>query len=193
MRPLELEYKYNAQKIELKDFTELMTVLQYDRRIDVSSWDAFFTNHEKETKFLRYRMSENNPQLTVKVKVDDSNNWKRVEVNIPLDPNTKPSLLEFTVEHFVQELGFTKNFKIYKSCFIFWFDNYNYVYYTVYDENMKELGRFIEVEFDEEKVHVEFTESEAFDILKEAEQKLSKLGITSKNRLKKSLYEMFRK
>jgi adenylate cyclase class IV len=56
---------------------------------------------------------------------------------------------------------------------------------------MNEKGRFVEVEINKNKV----TElgDKVMEVLKEHEQHLSALNITPQNRLKKSLFEMFKK
>jgi adenylate cyclase class IV len=63
------------------------------------------------------------------------------------------------------------------------------VFYTVKDENNK-LAHFVEIELDEESIH-KLTLSEAMDKIRKYEKVLEPLGITHKNRLKKSLYEMY--
>jgi adenylate cyclase class IV len=63
------------------------------------------------------------------------------------------------------------------------------VWYAVYDENMKEKGRFIEIEINKDKVSE--LGDRSIEVLKEFEDRLGKLGITHKNRLKKSLFEMY--
>ena len=65
------------------------------------------------------------------------------------------------------------------------------VYYVVYDKEMKELRRFIEIEADEEQTWD--SEQQAWDEIARYEKLLESLGITSRNRLKKSLYEIFKK
>src|SRR5690606_17444312 len=106
---------------------------------------------------------------------------------LPLDPKR---ITEDKVTFHVGLDGYVKNFKIYKTCFIYWFDNTNAVYYIVYDEEMKERGRFIEVEINKDKVP-ELGIDQSFEELKQKEQVLLKLGVSTKNRLKKSLFELF--
>ncbi len=60
---------------------------------------------------------------------------------------------------------------------------------------MKETGRFIEVEVNKDRV--KFLNGKdpegAMDALRKGEQTLAVLGITAQNRLKKSLFELFRR
>ena len=62
------------------------------------------------------------------------------------------------------------------------------VYYIVYDENMKEKGRFIEIEVNKDKIK---QLSDPFATLKLYEASLLEVGIKPSNRLKRSLFEMF--
>ncbi len=182
----ELEFKYKADQVKLKDFVALMESIGYKSRKDVSSWDYYYTHAENKEEFLRFRDSDN-PELTIKRKVKATNNWERVEVDLPLDPKRASKL---TVDKWVGLEGYTTNFTIYKSCFIFWQDVLNMVYYIVYDENMTEKGRFIEIEVNKNMVQglgVEY----AFTRIKDLEKKFADIGITPQNRLKKSLFEMF--
>jgi predicted adenylyl cyclase CyaB len=179
----EIEYKYRSDDIKLKDFKELMESLNPINLLEVSSFDHYYTNDKDE--FIRYRKSETKPELTIKRKLTDTNNQYRTEVNLNLNKNT-----EQTVEAFVNLLGYKENFRVFKTCWIYYFDNVDVVMYIVYNSNMKELGRFIEIELLEDK---KIEKDKAFEILNEYESKLGKLDITPKNRLKRSLFELFKK
>jgi adenylate cyclase class IV len=182
----ELEYKYDASEIPLTSFLNMVSRLHPVKRQDVSSWDYYYTlaSAEKPEEFIRYRDSQR-PELTIKRKTKQSNNWERVEIDLPLDPARTD---ENTVKSFVNLLNYKENFRIYKSCFIFWFNDVNMVYYIVYDDNMKEKGRFIEIEVNKEKVK---QLADPFATLKLYEASLLEVGIKPSNRLKRSLYEMF--
>lgn len=187
----ELEYKYRADGISLGDFLQLITT-QDGHLITHASWDVYYLQEGNDNSFQRFRMDRDNPELTKKVKVNDSNNWKRIESDLPLDP---ARITEEKVAFHVGLDGYKKNFKIYKHCTIYFTENLNYVYYVVFDENMKETGRFIEVEVNKDKVS---TLSLTFPggpegALREGEKFLGKLGLSAQNRLKKSLFELYRK
>ena len=182
----ELEFKYRADNVSLVSFVNLMNEVGFSIRKDVSSWDHYYTHADNTEEFLRFRDSDN-PELTIKRKVKSTNNWERLEVDLPLDPKR---VSKKTVDHWTSLEGYKTNFTIYKSCFIFWQDVLNMVYYVVYDENMKEQGRFIEIEVNKNKVPSIGLEA-AFQQLKDMEKKLTTLGINPQNRLKKSLFEMF--
>ena len=184
----ELEYKYNADEIKLTDFKKLIKTMQHKQLLEVSSWDVYYTKENDKEEFQRFRNSTTNPELTKKRKVKNSNNWERIESDLPLDPKR---ITEEKVSFHVGLDGYKENFRIYKSCTIYWLDLVNFVYYIVYNENMKEVGRFVEVEINKDQVQKLGGEEKAFEVLKEYEQKLLPLGISPQNRLKKSLFEMF--
>jgi len=181
----ELEFKYKADDIALRSFITLMKELPSITRKDVSSWDHYFTNEANKEEFIRFRESDE-PELTIKRKTNQNNNWQRVEVDLPIEQ--KRLKLE-TVNKFVELLGYKPNTSIYKTCFITWLEYINFVYYIVYDEDMKEKGKFIEVEFNKTKLpeHLD----KVTEQLKYGQEVLSKLGLTPQNRLKKSLFEIF--
>jgi adenylate cyclase class IV len=184
----ELEYKYNANYIKLTEFINLMGTLSIKGRSDVSSWDYYFTSVANEDEFMRFRESDR-PELTIKRKTKSANNWERVEIDLPLDLQR---IKLNKVETFGKVLGYSENFRIYKTCFIFWLENVNYVYYIVYNKDMVEQDRYLEVEVNKERVPVLGVEK-AVEELKTAAQKLTELGLTPQHRLKKSLFEIYRK
>jgi hypothetical protein len=181
----ELEYKYNADDITLKSFMSLMEELPSIHKKDVSSWDHYFTNETNKEEFIRFRESDQ-PELTIKRKTNQNNNWERVEVDLPID---RSKLKLETINKFIGLLGYTPNTSIYKTCFIYWLTYINFVYYIVYDEDMKEKGKFIEVEFNKNMLpeHLD----KVADQLKYGQEVLGKLGLVPQNRLKKSLFEIF--
>lgn len=187
MEHLELEFKYKADEVSLTAFDEAMKAHNPEfKKLDVSSWDVYYANPEKEDRFLRLRMGQR-PEFTIKVKSAEGVQ-KRTEINVALLGDQ-----EKVVTAICAELGYKKNIKIYKSCFIYFYDMYNTVYYTVYDAELKEIGRFIELEFNEAKVN-EVGEDYAFTLLRDLENNiLGPLGITHRNRLQKSLFDMYRR
>lgn len=184
----ELEFKFKADDVKLQDFLKHLETYSPDRGADVSSWDFYYTNAKNNDEFMRYRDSDS-PELTIKRKISTANNWERIEVDLPLD---KVRMSKDVADTWAGLLGYEPNFNIYKTCFIRWIGNVNAVYYIVYNENMKEIGRFIEVEVNKEAVP-RLGVDKAFEELKGFEQGLSSLGLSPQNRLKRSLFEMFRK
>jgi adenylate cyclase class IV len=181
----EIETKYRAQDVKLQDFIKCLESLSPTHKIRVGSYDHYFVKNDNEA--IRYREGAK-PELTVKVKLNDKNNYIRVEVNCPLDPNTAEEARLRIVTAFCETLGFKHNFTIYKNCHIYYFENCNVVYYVVYDEELKERDRFIEIEMKEDGW---LNEDQAWAELQRVEKQLVVLGITPARRMKRSLQELF--
>lgn len=182
MKFKEIETKYSADGKSMQDFMDLVEPMKPNKVMLVSSYDDYFVN--KKENFIRYRYTDNRGELTIKYKTTDKNNNERIEINLP---TAGDNFLH--VSEFCKYLGYDWNFGIYKTCKIYWVDNMVLVYYVVYNKEMKELRRFIEIEADED--HEWESEQQAWDKVVEYEKILAPLGITAQNRLKKSLFEIF--
>jgi hypothetical protein len=180
----ELEFKYKADDIKLQDFVSLMATLPIVNQKDVSSWDHYYIGNN-EDEFIRYRESTD-PELTIKRKTTQNNNWQRIEIDLPLDHSRIKSE---TVSKWVELLNYKHKRSIYKTCFIYWTTDINFVYYIVYDTDMKEKGRFIEVEVNKYGQNPNGIHPD--NMLKYGQDVLLKLGLSPQNRLKKSLFEIF--
>jgi adenylate cyclase class IV len=180
----ELETKYSADNVKLEDFVSISSQFVIKKKLMVSSYDDYFT--DATGNFIRYRHRDGYGELTIKRKTSDKNNNNRVEVNVPTSGDNLK-----TIAAFVDLLGYTYNFGIWKTAQIYWIDKVVLAYYVVYDKDLKELRRFVEIEADEELQWD--TEEQAWDEIAKYEKLLEPLGITPKNRLKKSLFEIFRK
>lgn len=179
----EIEVKYSADNIKMEDFLKLVKQLPIRKKLMISSYDDYFTREGDE--FVRYRHHMDRGELTIKKKTSERNNNDRIEVNLPTEGDNFAA-----VSAFVKLQGYDYNFGIYKTCNIFWTDKVDLVYYVVYDKELKEQRRFIEIEADEE---VEWeSEDEAWSEILKYEKMLEPLGITPKHRLRKSLFEIFR-
>lgn len=184
MRFKEIELKYAADDIKFEDFMSIINQLPVKKKMMVSSFDDYFTNNDGD--FIRYRYTDGHGELTIKRKLNKNNNNERVEVNVPTSGDNVP-----TIEAFVNLLGYKHEFGIYKTCKIFWLDKVDLVYYVVYDKEFKELRRFIEIEALED---VEWeSEEHVWAEITKYEKMLELIGITPRNRLKKSLFEIFRR
>lgn len=184
----EFETKYkisdgNAQY----DFKRLMEDEYKLSCLYVQSDDLYYV---KGDEFLRYRFSDDKKvkraELTYKAKKKNADNIIRKEVNLRVDPSDYK-----TVDAFCETLDFKRNFSIHKSCHIYKSDEATLVFYTVWDED-KNMTHFIEIEVDEDLIP-KLTEEEAWDIIRKWEKVLEPIGIKAQNRLKKSLFEMYRK
>lgn len=186
----EIEFKYNANDIKLSDYIKLATELNPKAELVVSGFDYYYLK-DNEAVIARYRADKDRPQLTLKRKLNDSNNWVRTEINLDLKPNMPTPEILKKVDAFYNELGFKRNFGILKTCFIHYWDGFNTVYYIVSDENIKEKVRFIEIEMDEDYPWT--NEEQAMAKLIEVEKAFKSLGITPQARMRKSLFEIFKK
>lgn len=188
----ELEYKYLAGGITLKAFEALANSLKPIDTLTIGSWDLYYegTNKALPFDFFRYRQGSS-PELTIKIKLDSKNNNNRIEYDIPLNPNASEKDVEAVIAGFVGLLGFEFNVRIYKYCSIYFYEKTSLVYYTVQDEEMREIGRYVEVEAN--KKYPFASTEEAWETVVELEKTLEPLGITAKNRMRKSQWEINRK
>jgi adenylate cyclase class IV len=181
----EIELKYDAVNIGMGRFVDLVeTNFVVRKKMMVSSYDDYFV--DLNDNFIRYRHHDGRGELTIKRKTTDKNNNERIEVNL----STAGDNLK-TVTAFVNLLNYQYNFGVYKTCKIYWVDKVVLVYYVVYDKELRELRRFIEIEADEDLQWS--SEQEAWNEVIVYEKMMESLGISSKNRLKKSLFEIFKK
>lgn len=181
----ELEFKYKADSVTFDQFNQAMDNFDNTyQKIEVGSWDIYYSNGSET--FLRLRKG-NNPELTLKTK-EGKNNINRREINIKLNGEQ-----ENGITNFARDLGYAHNFTINKYCAIYNYNLFNTVYYSVYDTNMQEIGRYIEIEFREEEIENIGIEG-AMEIMREVEKLvLEPLGITYRNRLNKSLFEIYKR
>jgi adenylate cyclase class IV len=179
----EIETKYSGNSIGMDDFVKVVQPLNPEWMM-VSSYDDYFVNDEDE--FIRYRYHDHMGELTIKRKTTDTNNNNRIEVNLSTDGKSSQAVAQF-----VDLLGYKFNFSIFKTCKIAFLEKAVLVYYVVYDENLKELQRFIEIEANEK--YAWLSEEEAWSEVIKYEKMFEPIGITPQHRLRKSLYELFKK
>lgn len=181
----EIEWKYKADEIKLDAFTKWVAEKQLVKELEVSSWDIYYAGKGLPFEFLRYRGGPS-PELTIKMKISDSNQ-NRFELNLPL----RSGIAEWIVKKFCETIGFQENFRVFKHCFIYWFEKVDVVYYIVYDKTMAEKARFIEIEARQDYPFA--SEEEAWESLRAVEAELAKIGITAANRMKRSMWDIFKK
>lgn len=184
----EVEVKFRYDEAKRNDWKQLVSKLEgLKKHVYVESDDVYYV---KEDEFLRHRFSnskkDKRAELTYKAKLRDGDNIIRKEVNLKVDAND-----EATVAAFANELGFHRNFHITKYVDIYKFDDATLPFYTVITEEGKR-ETFIEIEVSEEIID-KLTEEEAWDIIRKYEELLAPLEITPQKRLKKSLFEMYRR
>lgn len=195
----EVEVKFRIDESKLNDWKQLLRKYkeenpsEYREFIYVDSDDIYYTkdsdNPDVDYEFVRYRFSdeEKRAELTTKTKLKDTNNIVRREQNVRVDQNSAETIHEFVTDG----LGYKYNFKITKFVSIYVFKDATLPFYTVVDESGKR-DTFIEIEVDERLLH-KITEEDAWEIISKYEKILEPLGITPRNRLRKSLFEMYRK
>lgn len=181
---IEVETKYAADNIRFESFRQIVESLPVKKKIVVSSFDDYFTDNDGN--FIRYRHKDDRGELTIKRQTNRSNNFERLEINVPTaGDNLK------TIDAFVGLLGYKHNFGIFKTCTIYFLDKVDLVYYVVYDKEFKELRRFIEIEALED---ISWADGqEAWDEVLKYEKMLEPLGITPRNRMRNSLFQLFSK
>lgn len=188
----EFETKYKIEEVKLIAFKKLAASIEGLKSfLYVEGGDVYYTTKTaSEASFARYRKAEfeKNPKawLTFKKRLVKGRSYKRKEPNILV--NGTP-LTE--IEAALSMHGYIRNFSIYKLCHIYKFLDATLVFYTVTDEADNDAS-FIEIEVDEATISNK-TENEAWDVIRKYEEHLEPLGITYKNRMNLSLFDMYRK
>jgi hypothetical protein len=184
----EFETKYRIDGSKIFQFKELIAKINkpYDFKY-FEGPDVYYT--KPDGSFLRYRKGltdkDGKNEVTLKQKRAGANNNNiRKEVNWQVG-KTPPE----TIEEGAKMMGFEFNFKIYKMGHIYFFDDADIVFYTVISED-KEIQHFVEIELNEKKIY-NLTEEQGWSIIRQYEAVLEPLGITYRNRLNKSLFEMY--
>ena len=183
----EFESKYRVDGDKIYEFKKIVENLDGYNFLYIQGPDYYFT--KEDGSFLRYRKAENDnknrAEVTMKEKPEDAkNNIIRKEVNWRVDKTPYN-----TIKAGALMQGYDYNFRIWKMCHIYNFKDATVVFYTVKDDNEK-LDHFIEIEVDEDTIH-KLTEKEAWMVIEKYEAIFEPLGITYRNRLRKSLYEMY--
>lgn len=180
----EIEFKYPAE-IPLSEFKTFCEVRGPLNSLLISGFDHFLANEKEPGAFYRHRVNTNENQLTFKRKLTLENNEVREERNI----NLPLSVTGAQVRDLCGVHGYKYTASIFKNCFIYNYDYYTLVAYICYDSELKELGRFIEIEMKEDYAWT--SEEEALHELVTLERLCKDLGVSSEKRIKKSLFEMF--
>ncbi len=160
--------------------------LNYASHVVESLIKRFIEEELDLPKFLRFRASDHKKnkrkELTFKKKHKEANNIRRTEVNLRVDASDND-----TTREFAEGFGYRKSFDVYKYCDIYYADDAVLVFYSVKDSNGK-MDHFMEIEVNEE---MEFTEDQAWTIIKKYEKLLEPVGIKAQGRIRKSLFEMY--
>lgn len=181
----EIEQKFNASAISPEHFKAFCIKKNPHTELTVSGHDTFYSHPTDPNSFFRYRESDNDAELTFKRKTQD-NNVVRTEYNLNLAGN-----LCDKGEAFCKDMGYVYNVTIFKVAFVYVYEAHLLCYYVVYDSDLVELGRFIEIELCEQIAWE--SEQAARKALINVETGCKELGLTSLNRVSASLFEMYRK
>jgi adenylate cyclase class IV len=188
----EFETKYRVEPHLLTEFKRIMgTIPGLEKFLYVEGPDEYWV---RDGDFARYRRPEHGldngrAELTMKKKMEGAkNNIIRREWNWRVD-GTPPE----TIREGLKDLGFTFNFSVWKSCHIYNFDDATLVFYTVYDTTNGKASKtdsFCEIEVSEEHVS-KMTEKEAWTIIEKYEKILEGIDIHPRNRMRRSLFEIY--
>jgi adenylate cyclase class IV len=184
---MEVEFKYRANDISLVDFTAFCKARTPEKIIHASGFDYFYEDKADPDCFGRHRVGPSFNQLTFKRKTTGKNNFVRDEDNVTLGAD----MTREKIQLFCERRGYKFNTSIFKNVFVYEYAQYTLVYYVVYDEELKELGRFIEIEMSEE--YPWESEDHAWRELVKLEQEAKALGLSPQRRVRNSLFEMFRR
>lgn len=183
----EIELKYRADDIPLTAFLKFAKDRSPVDSLYVSGYDHFFSDTAGSESFVRHRVGHNFNQLTFKAKTVPGNNFIRRETNITLGKDVS---LE-AAQQLCKDFGYEFNRSIFKTVFVYEYPRYVLSYYVVYTPDLQELGRFMEIEMSEQ--YPWKTEQEAWGELVALEAEAKVLGVTAQARMKKSLYEQFKR
>lgn len=191
----EFETKYRVEPHLLTEFKRIVGNLPGLKQfIYVEGPDYYFVKTEDD--FARYRrpshgLDNGRSEVTLKVKPKGAkNNIIRKEVNWRVDNTPEDAIREG-----LRMMGYKPNFSIFKQCHIYIFEGVTLVMYTVYDTTDGKASKtdsFIEIEICEDKVS-EMTEEQAWGVIEQNEALLADLGLSARSRLKRSLFEMYRR
>lgn len=191
---IEFESKYRVEQSIILPFKLIVEKMDtFKEFVYAEGPDEYFVKGEL---FARYRKEANKgpnarAELTIKIKPEGAkNNIIREEYNVRVDGTPRETIVKF-----LNALGFKHNFTVMKSCFIYRMEDATLVSYTVADitdGDLRSEDHFVEIEVSEEQIHT-MNEDQAWAILTKYEKALEPLGITPQKRLKRSLYEMYRR
>ena len=183
---LEIEQKYNASAISPESFRNFCSERAPLDSFVVSGYDIFYSHPADTNSFFRYREGYREAELTFKKKLSDDNNVMRIEHNLPL-----AGISVDRAKGFCKDMGYEFNSAIFKINIVYQYPHHAMVYYVCYDTRLVELGRFIEVELSEN--YNWESEDKAKSVLQNIEKHCIQLGLTPLNRVKESLFELFRR
>lgn len=190
----EFEVKYRVDPSLLMKFKSIVSNLPEVKDFKYAEGSDYYLVND--TGFWRYRTEDWNPtgrkELTKKIKPQGAkNNISRTEYNIRLDQNTDKNVIFESLKHD----GYKFSFSIFKGAHIYFTKDATIVFYTVTDTTPGtpyNEASFLEIEVDEELIN-EINDDEAWSIINKYEKSLEPLGLTPQKRLKKSLFDIYKR
>lgn len=186
----EFESKYRVDGDKIYEFKAIVEAIDKPFTfLYVQGPDHYFVRDDN--RFARYRKADGDKsgraEVTFKIKpIGAKNNINRKEYNWRVDKTPFSEISEA-----LEDQGYFFNFKIKKSCHIYKFDDVTLVFYSVTSEKNK-LDHFVEIELDESTIH-HLTMDDAMKAIRKYENILAPIGVSHRNRLSKSLFELYRK
>lgn len=138
----EIEFKYGAGNVNLSEFESVVhSWFNVKKQITVSGYDDYYTHSEVTNQYLRHRYNADKAEITVKRRRSSDFTAVRDEVDLAIAEGQTDA-----VAAIAKLMQYDFDFVIYKTCQIYYLDEVNIVYYFVYNSNMLELARIIEIE-----------------------------------------------
>lgn len=196
----EFECKYRVEPHVLVEFKKIVSELPNLRSFLYVEGPDFYYSHPDydDSSFGRYRrpsfgLDGGRAEWTVKFKPKGAkNSIKRLEVNWRVDQTS-----EEDVKRGAELMGFKHNFSIIKSCQIYKFEDATLVFYTVYDvtesSTSSKVDHFVEIEVAEKMITDGMAEDQAWGIVEKYEKSLAPIGINPQKRLRKQLWDMYKR
>lgn len=190
----EYECKYNTDMKDLNLFKMLVEKQCGPMTLYCEGPDTYYSKPGTDD-FKRFRHASYpkglRKEITTKVKPDGAkNNNKRIEKNLDVTNNQNDLIVQTIMDD-----GYEFNFEIVKFCHIYKLEDATLVFYTVVDvtpgTKFNERS-FIEIEVSEESIG-EMTEEQAMQIIEKYEKVLEPVGIHAQKRIRKSLWEMYKR
>lgn len=191
----EFETKYNSDITQLSQFKNIVGALPDLLEFTYAEGpDTYFVRPDRQDgSFGRYRVATHPhetkyAQWTTKYKpAGAKTNVSRLEYNWRVDGTPSQEIIDGAIAD-----GWTYNFRIVKQCHIYRFAPVTLVFYSVKEDGVNKEDYYVEIEITEETIH-ELTEDQAWEIIKKYEKILEPIGVNAQKRLRRSLFEMYRK
>lgn len=178
----EIEFKYDAKGIPLDHFKEVCIAQDPNEYIISGGDDHFYSCESDNTAFLRHRIGGEYNEITLKHKKSD---YVRTEDTLYLSDQSN----SFNVRAFMYRFGFNYTNTINKTTHTYIFDRYSICYYVCRNKDLKEMGRYVEIEVNDDP---NMSEDALFLELLALERVYGVIGLSPEKRIIQSLFELFK-